>query len=126
MGINFGMANEAKVFEYGGCSTCRKALKFLDARKVPYRKIAIVETPPSKTELKRMLIFLGGDIKRLFNTSGVEYRTRKMSEKLPRMSEEQAIAQLAGCGKLIKRPFVLTDEAGLVGFKEEEWKRVFK
>ena len=29
-------------------------------------------------------------------------------------------------GKLIKRPFVLLKDRGLVGFKEDEWKAAFK
>ena len=36
-----------KVYEYSGCSTCRKALKFLDARKIPYEKIDITEQEDS-------------------------------------------------------------------------------
>lgn len=113
-----------KVYEYSGCSTCRNALKFLEKRKVAYTKIPIVEQPPSKAELKRMLAAVGGEIKRLFNTSGALYREMKVSEKLPKLSNEQAIALLAQHGKLIKRPFLLTPNGGAVGFREQEWKEL--
>ena len=48
----------------------------------------------------------------------------KISEKLETLSEDAVLDLLAANGKLVKRPFVLTGETGLVGFKEEEWKKV--
>jgi arsenate reductase-like glutaredoxin family protein len=45
------MKLKLKVYEYSGCSTCKKALKYLDARKVPYERIPIVDQPPSAAEL---------------------------------------------------------------------------
>lgn len=113
-----------KVYEYEGCSTCRKALKFLDSRKVAYEAVPIVETPPSKAELKAMLKF-SGELRRLFNTSGVLYREMGVGEKLKAMSEADALALLAKHGKLVKRPFVLLEDRGLLGFKEDEWAAAF-
>jgi arsenate reductase len=114
-----------KIYEYSQCSTCRKALKFLEARGVDFQKIPIVETPPSKSELKTMLDFLDGDFRKLFNTSGVLYREMKLSQKIASMSANDAIDLLAKNGKLIKRPFLITDKVGLVGFNESAWAKVF-
>lgn len=113
-----------KIYEYSGCSTCKNALKFLDARRVPYSRVPIRETPPTKKELKAMLARTG-DIKKLFNTSGQEYRRLKISESLPGMNESQALDLLASNGSLVKRPFVVGDGVALVGFREEEWKASF-
>ncbi|MDE2143147.1 MAG: arsenate reductase family protein [Elusimicrobia bacterium] len=113
-----------KVYEYAGCSTCRKALKFLEARGVEYRSVPIVETPPTVPELKAMLAF-AGDLRRLFNTSGLLYRELGVGEKLKTMSEASALALLAKHGKLVKRPFVLLKDRGLLGFKEDEWTKAF-
>ena len=110
-----------KVYEYANCSTCKKALKFLDKKKISYDRIAIVETPPSKTELKKMLAHYDGQLGKLFNTSGVVYREMKLGEKLKKMPTDEALALLASNGKLVKRPFLLSDDIGLVGFKEDEW-----
>ncbi len=117
-----------KVYEYAKCSTCVKALKFLDAKKVKYEKLPIVDNIPSVKELKEMLAALeknGGSIRNLFNTSGLVYKEMKLSEKLPSMSESEALKLLASNGKLIKRPFLISDKVHLVGFKEDEWKKVF-
>ena len=113
-----------KVYEYEGCSTCRKALKFLDARGVAYERVPIVTDPPGKAELKAMLAF-AGDLKRLFNASGLLYREMKIGAKLPSMSEAEALDLLSKHGKLVKRPFVLLKDRGLLGFKEDEWERAF-
>lgn len=83
-----------------------------------------MDTPPSVAELKKMLGFLKGDFKKLFNTSGLQYRELGMSEKMKTLSAEQAIALLSKNGKLIKRPFFLTESHGAVGFKEDEWKKI--
>lgn len=113
-----------KVYEYEKCSTCRKALKFLDARGVRYRRVPIVERPPTPPELQEMLRRVG-DIRRLFNASGKLYRELKLAEKLPRMSEEAALDFLARHGKLVRRPFALGATVALVGFDEAEWKEAF-
>jgi len=113
-----------RIYEYSKCSTCRKALKFLDNRNVAYEKVPIVETPPTKAELKKMLALQGGNLKKLFNTSGEVYRAMKIGERLPSMSESEALELLASNGKLIKRPFALAGDKGLVGFNEDEWKKL--
>jgi len=113
-----------RVYEYAKCSTCRQALKFLDARKTSYQVVPIVDEPPTIAELKAMLGFIG-DLKRLFNTSGVQYRELGVAEKLKTMTEAEALALLSKNGKLVKRPFVLLKDRGLLGFKEEEWKAAF-
>lgn len=105
-----------------------KALKFLDSKKVAYEKRAIVDTPPSMKELKEMLAYFkenGGGIRNLFNTSGLVYKEMKLSEKLPSMTEADALKLLAENGKLIKRPFVIGKDTHLLGFKEDEWKKKF-
>ncbi len=116
---------KVKIYEYEGCSTCRKALKFLDAEGVAYQRVPIVTSPPTKAELKTML-GLVGELRKLFNTSGQVYRELGVGEKLKTMSEAQALDLLASHGKLVKRPFVLFAGGGLVGFKEDEWKAAFR
>ena len=115
-----------KVYEYPKCSTCRKALKFLDGRGISYKKMDIVLTPPSKADLKRMVKYYDGDFTKLFNTSGVVYRSMKLSQKVKSMTESEAIELLASNGMLVKRPFLLTEDVGLLGFREEQWKSELK
>ncbi len=117
--------NKVKIYEYSKCSTCRKALKYLDAHKIPYDKIPIVDQPPTKKELKTALARLDGDLRKLFNTSGTQYREMQLSAKITTMTVKEGIDLLSKNGKLVKRPFVLTQDKALVGFKEALWDEVF-
>ncbi len=110
------------VYHYPQCSTCRKALKWLDERGISHARVNIVEEPPSKKELKSA-IAEGVPLRGLFNTSGLSYRNGNFKEKLVTMSEEQAITSLHADGKLIKRPFLVADDIYLVGFDEKAWKQ---
>lgn len=113
-----------RIYAYDGCDTCRKALKFLDGRGVPYEAVDITTRPPTKAELARMASLLG-DFRKLFNTSGQVYRALKLGEKVKSMAETEALGLLAANGRLVKRPFVLWPDGGVVGFKEDAWKKFF-
>lgn len=113
-----------RLYEYSGCDTCRRAKKFLASRGLAFDAIPIREQPPTKAELKRMLAIYDGDLRRLFNTSGGDYKAMKLSERLPKLTVEEALALLAANGNLVKRPFLLADKSGLVGFKQPEWEKL--
>jgi arsenate reductase (glutaredoxin) len=63
-----------KIYTLPACDTCRRAVKWLRARHVPFDERPIREQPPSATELQTMLAARGGELRRLFNTSGRDYR----------------------------------------------------
>lgn len=111
-----------KIYAYAKCETCRKALKFLRASGVAFKEVPIRETPPDRTELRAMLNAQGGGIRRLFNTSGRDYKALGLGGKLPSMSAAEALELLASNGNLVKRPFAIGDGAHLLGFKEDEWR----
>jgi arsenate reductase (glutaredoxin) len=117
-------AKAIKIYQYSKCSTCRKALKWLDARGVDYESVDITASPPKKAELQRALKN-GIPLKKLFNTSGQSYRDGKWGEKLASVSEAQALDALASDGKLIKRPFILRGDEVLVGFDEAALRSAF-
>ena len=112
------------VYTYARCGTCRKALEWLRERGVAYEERPIVERTPTPLELRRMLGLQRGEIRRLFNTSGLEYRALGLAAKLPTLGETEALALLAGNGRLVKRPFVLGLDFGLVGFDAAKWAAV--
>lgn len=109
------------VLVYRKCSTCIKALKWLDANGVDYVERAIVEENPTFEELKEWYGKSGMPLKKFFNTSGVLYKEMQLKDKLPAMSEEEQLRLLATDGKLVKRPLVVGEDFVLTGFKEAEW-----
>jgi arsenate reductase len=117
--------NPMRIYVYRGCDTCKKALKFLDGRGMTYEAIPIREQPPTVPELRRMLE-LTGSMRRLFNTSGGDYKAMDLASRLPGLTENEALDLLSRHGNLVKRPFLLTaDGRGTTGFKEEEWGKLF-
>ncbi|MEO8204848.1 MAG: arsenate reductase family protein [Chthoniobacterales bacterium] len=110
-----------KVYTYSKCSTCRKAVKFLQSRKIVFKEVPIRETPPTLKELKAMLAGQNGQLRKLFNTSGTDYKALGLSAKLPAMTEADALKLLAENGNLVKRPFAIGEKVNLVGFDEDVW-----
>jgi arsenate reductase len=109
------------LYTYAKCSTCRKATAYLAKRGLAFTERPIREQPPTLAELRAMLKAQGGELRRLFNVSGQDYRELELKDKLPAMSVDQALALLAANGNLVKRPFVPLRGGGLVGFDPAAW-----
>ena len=106
---------------YNKCTTCQRAKKWLDDRKIPYQERAIKTENPGDEELKKWLAVSGLPVKRFFNTSGLLYKEMNLKDKLSAMSEDEQLRLLASDGMLVKRPLVIGEDMVLVGFKEAEW-----
>ncbi len=109
------------VYSYANCDTCRRAVKWLRAHEIGFVERAIRETPPSPDELRTMLAAYGGERRRLFNTSGHDYRELKLGDKIEAMTDREAFELLSGNGNLVKRPFLIGRGVALVGFDEKIW-----
>lgn len=109
------------VYIHPKCSTCQKAMAFLKAQAVAVTIKDITVTPPSLSELKAMLEFQNGNIKKLLNTSGQLYREMQLASKLPNLSHDDILLLLSQHGMLVKRPFLLAQNVGLIGFSEAQW-----
>ena len=111
-----------KVYCYNKCTTCKKALKWLDDNGIDYELADIKTEHPDEKALREYHAMSGLPLKRFFNTSGIQYREMELSKKLPDMSEDEQFALLATDGMLVKRPLVVGAGFVLTGFKEDEWK----
>ena len=115
-----------RIYEYPNCGTCKDALRFLSTNRFAVDRINIFEKAPTLDELRKMLAFQGGNIKQLFNTTGKVYQEMNLAERLPSLGVDEALKLLAANGKLIKRPFVLLEKTGLVGFKKDVWEKALE
>ena len=114
------------VYHYAGCSTCRKARKFLDSNGLDVTLVDLKASPPTVDILTDLHAVSGLPVKRFFNTSGQSYRGGGFKDRLPSMSDAQAHEALAADGMLVKRPILSVRDAQgnrtvLVGFKEPAW-----
>lgn len=110
-----------KLYTYANCDTCRRATKWLRSAGIAFEEFPIRETPPTLAELRAALAARNGELRRLFNTAGRDYREMKLGSKLPQMMPDDALKLLAHNGNLVKRPFAIGDGVALVGFDEKEW-----
>ena len=110
-----------KVYCYARCTTCKKALKWLDEHGIEHTVIDIKSDHPDEEALRNYYKTSGLPLKRFWNTSGIPYREMGLSRKLPDMSEDEQIAFLSTDGMLVKRPLLVGEDFVLTGFKEEEW-----
>ncbi len=109
---------------YPKCSTCQKAKKWLDGHGISYELRDIKEEHPSAAELEAWQRLGGLEMKKLFNTSGMLYRSMNLKEKLTQMSDKEKIELLATDGMLVKRPLLIAEDAVLTGFREAEWEKL--
>lgn len=106
---------------YPKCTTCKKAQKWLEDKKISFDIRDIKENNPTADELKEWFTKSGLPLKRFFNTSGLLYKSMELKDKLPDITEEEQIKLLASDGMLVKRPILINGDKVLVGFKEKEW-----
>lgn len=114
------------VLVYRKCSTCIKALKWLEENNIEFTERPMKEENPTYEELKEWYERSGLPLKKFFNTSGLLYKDMKLKDRLPSMTEEEQLQLLATDGMLVKRPLVVADDYVLTGFKEEEWEERMK
>lgn len=106
---------------YPKCTTCQKAKKWLDDNKIEYELRDIKLDNPTIDELTEWHRKSGLPLRKLFNTSGLLYKSLDLKSKLPTMTDDEMLKLLATDGMLVKRPLLICDDFVLVGFKEAEW-----
>ncbi|WP_018143268.1 arsenate reductase family protein [Alloscardovia criceti] len=117
------------------CSTCKKALAWLDNHGIAYVWRSIIEENPTVDELNRWTHATDLPIRRFFNTSGNVYRENKVKNTLddwektlsPEQFHDHAVQLLSTDGMMCKRPIVLSHSGDFltVGFKESVWEQIF-
>jgi len=117
-------SNNVLVLSYDGCSTCKKALKWLGAHAVDVDVRPIVASPPTAEELAQWIPASGRPVRKWLNTSGQSYRAIDKS-KVEAAKDEEIVRWLTQDGKLVKRPVLVTPERVLVGFDEEQYADAF-
>jgi arsenate reductase (glutaredoxin) len=104
-----------KVYGIPTCSTCTKALKWLDGQGVTYEFINTKTAPPDRAMIRDWVKTLGN--KPLRNTSGQSYRA--IGPTKDSWADEEWIDAFAQDAMLLKRPvFVQDNQAVFVGFRD--------
>lgn len=108
--------------QYPKCGTCQKAAKWLKENNIATESRNIAEDNPTEAELTEWIEKSGLPINKFFNTSGKIYKEQNIKDRVKNDSTKDLVKLLATNGMLVKRPIIVTDNAVLVGFKEDDWK----
>ena len=71
-----------KVYCYSKCSTCKKALNWLDENNVKYEAVDIKTEHPNSETFRRYFAMSGLPLKRFFNTSGMRFDDGRFNIRL--------------------------------------------
>ena len=142
---------EITIYCYNRCTTCKKAIKYLEenilnnsknSKNIELELKDIITEKPNLNEMikiietkynKKISEITRDELKSFFNTSGILYRENNIKDKIKdeKNSIEDILNILISDGKMIKRPLVIVNEEEnnnksiLLGFKEEEYKNIF-
>jgi arsenate reductase (glutaredoxin) len=104
-----------KAYGLNKCSTCQKALAFLDEKKVKVVFTDHQESPPTKTQVAAWSKAVGG-WEKLINKSGYTWRGLP-KEETENLTEAKAVALATKHTSLIRRPLIEHDDGTVtVGF----------
>ena len=109
---------------YDKCTTCKKALKWVEEAGCEVTVRPIKEENPSAGELRAWHEKSGLPLKRFFNTSGNRYKELNLKDRLLSMSEEEQYQLLASDGMLVKRPLLVAESGICPGFQQEQWEKI--
>lgn len=112
------------VYCYSKWSTCKKALKYLEENNVKFNLIDLVKNTPTAEELKEIIKKGNYDIDKYFNTRGKVYKELNLKEKLSSMTDDEKVNLLSTDGLLIKRPLLVDNGNVILGFKEDDYKKL--
>ena len=111
-------------YSYLKCSTCRKAVNWLDKKDLEYQIIDIIKEPPKRNYLNLAFEEYFADKKKIFNTRGKAFKSLNLDINV--LSRENIFRLLLSDGKLIKRPFLIYEEKKVIlGFNETEYAKQF-
>ena len=100
------------------CSKSRQALELLRARGVEPEIIEYLKTPPTKTELKRILKQLGLAPRALMRKGEAPYKEKRLDN--PKLTDDQLIAAMVADPILIERPIVVAGARAALGRPPEK------
>ena len=135
------------VYCYNRCSTCKKAIKYLEENIARNKNIELESKDIITEKLnleemskiietkydKKISDITRDEIKSFFNTSGILYRENNIKDKIKDLNNsiDDILKILISDGKMIKRPLVIIKDGInkdkiLLGFKEEEYTKIFE
>jgi arsenate reductase (glutaredoxin) len=106
------------------CSTSRRTLALLESQGIQPTIVEYLKTPPSKTQLKKILLALGLEPRELMRKKESGYKEARLDD--PRLTRAALIAAMVANPRLIERPIVVNGDLAAVGRPPENVLRILK
>lgn len=111
---------EIKMYWLPHCSTCQKAVKWLDRRGIKVAEFRdIKEEPLTRAEVEQLSKMLGGP-ENLFSRRAVKYREMKLNER--EVSPVEMLDLMTDEYTFLKRPVMVIGNRAEAGFFEKFYK----
>jgi arsenate reductase (glutaredoxin) len=104
---------QVTIYHNPKCTKSRETLALLESRGIEPTVIEYLQTPPTKTELDRILKLLNLEPRALMRQQEPEYRELKLDN--PALTREQLLDAMILHPRLIERPIVLANGKAAVG-----------
>lgn len=116
---------QATLYHNPRCSKSRQALEILNNRyPQSLRIIEYLKTPPSPSELKEIIMLLGGNARELLRTKENKYS--ELSLDNPSLTDEQLIDAMHHNPILIERPIVIIGDQAIIARPPEKILEILK
>lgn len=103
------------------CSKSRESLSFLKEKKLDVQVIEYLKTPPTHSELQKILVQLNLKAEQLVRKGEAIYKEHYKGKKL---SSEEWIEAMVKHPKLIERPIVIYGDKAVIGRPIEQVKQL--
>jgi arsenate reductase len=107
-----------KIYHNPRCSKSRQTLELLKQQDIEPEVVEYLKTPPSKTELKRVLKLLGLSARDLLRKKEPEYKELGLDD--PALKEDDIINAMINTPKLMERPIVVANNKAAIGRPPEQ------
>ena len=95
------------------CSKSRKSLELLEQNRIQPEIVEYLNTPPDAETLKKLLAKLGISARALLRTKEADYQAAGLDD--PNLNDDDIIAAMIKCPKLIERPIVVMGNRAVIG-----------
>ena len=102
-----------KIYHNPRCTKSRQTLALLTDRGIKPEVVEYLKTPPTKTELSRILSMLGIEARTLMREREAEYKDQGLEN--PNLTDADLINAMIAHPILIERPIVVTKTKAAIG-----------
>ncbi|MEW6543549.1 MAG: arsenate reductase (glutaredoxin) [Nitrospirota bacterium] len=110
------------IYQKPTCSTCREAVKLVQASGTPYETVNYYETPFTKASLKKLLKKAGLGAREVLRAKEEVYKKLGLAKK--DLSEDELLDLMVKHPDLIQRPIVEREDRAILARPAETVKRL--